>query len=58
MLDVEDGLVLLFHLPCQPREPVRGLFRRVTHLRLSMPEHPLNVALEEVPMPLREGGSS
>ncbi len=55
MLDVEDGLVVLFHLPCQPREPVHGLLRRVARLCAPVPEHALDVALEDLSLPLCKG---
>src|SRR5438067_410693 len=48
MLEVEDGLVLLFHLSCQKRQPVRGLLLRVAHRSPPMPKHSLGVVCKDL----------
>jgi hypothetical protein len=58
LLKIEDGLALPLHLACQLTQPARGLLWRVTRLCPSLPEHALDIALEDLSLLVRDGASS
>src|SRR5215467_12399234 len=43
LLQREDGLTLVFHLPCQATEPGDGLFWSIPGFSFSTPQHPLRI---------------
>src|SRR5258708_5097483 len=43
LLQREDGLTLVFHLPCQATEPEDGLFWSIPGFSFSTPQHPLRI---------------